>query len=91
MSARQLIVLAVAAVAAIGALFLIRTLGSNRPAQSEQTAEAVSGVQVLVVARDVPQGAALTASAGGGIIRSVFNDFYAPKQHSRTCILLLVA
>lgn len=59
MSARQLIVLAVAAIAAIGALFLIRTLGSNRPAQSEQTAEAVSGVQVLVVSRDIPQGAAL--------------------------------
>jgi pilus assembly protein CpaB len=60
MSARQLIVLAVAAIAAIAALFLIRGLGSNRAAPSSEAAQPVAGEQVLVAARDIPQGAALS-------------------------------
>ncbi|MCR6643947.1 MAG: Flp pilus assembly protein CpaB [Terricaulis sp.] len=61
MSARQLIVLAIAAVAAIGALFLIRSM-NNRPAAPAQTAAPIAGEQVLVAARDIPQGAALAPS-----------------------------
>lgn len=62
MSARQLIILAVAFVAAIGALFVIR--GMNQPRPEPESAEqiAINGQQVLVMTRDVPQGAALTAS-----------------------------
>jgi len=62
MSARQLIVLVVAAVAAIGALFLIRGMGGNRAQPTAETAAPIAGEQVLVAARDVPQGAALTPS-----------------------------
>lgn len=58
MSARQLIVLAIAAIAAIGALVLIR--GMNAPKQGAETASAVVGEEVLVAARDIAQGAALT-------------------------------
>ena len=63
MSARQLIVLAVAAIAAIGALLIIRGMGGQRaePA-SAQTIESIAGEQVLVVTRDIPQGAALVPS-----------------------------
>lgn len=61
MSARQLIVLVVAAVAAIGALFLIRGMGDNA-APTAAEAEPVAGEQVLVAARDIAQGAALTPS-----------------------------
>lgn len=61
MSARQLIVLVVAAIAAIGALFLIRGMGQAPEASTELTAP-VAGQQVLVAARDVPQGAALSPS-----------------------------
>ena len=58
MSARQLIVLVVAAIAALGALLLIR--GMNRPhEETAQKAEPIAGEQVLVVTHDVPQGAAL--------------------------------
>ena len=60
MSARQLIVLAVAALAAIGALFMFRNLG---PSQTEAAASTpVAGEHVLVAARDIAQGAALTPS-----------------------------
>lgn len=62
MSARQLIVLVIAAVAAIGALFLIRGMGGNNAETTAEQATPVSGQQVLVVARNVPQGAALTPS-----------------------------
>lgn len=62
MSARQLIVLVVAAVAAIGALFLIRSMGGGNAETAAAEGEPVAGEQVLVVARDVPQGAALTPS-----------------------------
>jgi pilus assembly protein CpaB len=62
MSARQLIVLVVAAIAAIGALFLIRGMGARDEAPVEADAAAIAGEQVLVAARDVPQGAALTPS-----------------------------
>lgn len=62
MSARQLIVLVVAGIAAIGALLLIRGMGARQAAPA-QTAEApIAGEQVLVAARDVAQGAALTPS-----------------------------
>lgn len=59
MSARQLIILAIAFVAAIGALLLIRGMGAQDP-QPEAPGEAIAGEQVLVAAKDVPQGAALT-------------------------------
>lgn len=62
MSARQLIVLVVAAVAAIGALFLIRGMGSDRAETAANTSDPIAGEQVLVAARDVPQGAALAPS-----------------------------
>ncbi|MBL8542297.1 MAG: Flp pilus assembly protein CpaB [Hyphomonadaceae bacterium] len=61
MSARQLIVLVIAAIAAIGALLLIRGMGA-RNAAPEETAAAGAGLQVLVAARDIQQGAALTPS-----------------------------
>jgi pilus assembly protein CpaB len=59
MSARQLIILAIAFVAAAGALFLIRGMGAERPAPA--AAADVDAQRVLVAARDIPQGAALTA------------------------------
>ena len=64
MSARQLIVLAIAAIAAIGALLLIRGMGaSNNHAQAAAKVEApIAGEQVLVVANDIPQGAAIKSS-----------------------------
>lgn len=62
MSARQLIVLVVAAIAAIGALLLIRNMGSNDAAPTAENADPVAGQQILVAARDVPQGAALAPS-----------------------------
>lgn len=61
MSARQLIVLVVAGIAAVAALLLIRGMGRRDDAPAQQ-AEQVSGQQVLVAARNVPQGAALTPS-----------------------------
>jgi len=61
MSARQLIVLVVAAIAAIGALFVIRGMGGDsEPAATDSSA--IAGEQVLVAARDLPQGAALAPS-----------------------------
>jgi len=62
MSARQLIILAVAFVAAIGALFVIRGMNQPRPEPDAAEQIAINGQQVLVMTRDVPQGAALTAS-----------------------------
>ncbi len=62
MSARQLIVLVVAAIAAVGALLLIRSLGSGQAEQTTAEAEQIAGEQVLVAARDIPQGAALAPS-----------------------------
>ncbi|MBI1188217.1 MAG: Flp pilus assembly protein CpaB [Alphaproteobacteria bacterium] len=60
MSARQIIVLAIAFVAAIGALLVIRTMGRDaRPAVA--AAADIPGERVLVAAKDIPQGAALTA------------------------------
>lgn len=61
MSARQLIVLVIAGIAAVAALLLIRGMGSREEAPAEE-AEQISGEQILVAARDVPQGAALTPS-----------------------------
>jgi pilus assembly protein CpaB len=61
MSARQLIVLVVAAIAAIGALLLIRGMGARDQAPSAES-EPIAGDQVLVAARNVAQGAALSPS-----------------------------
>ncbi len=61
MSARQLIVLVVAAIAAVGALLLIRGMASRDAAPTE-TAEPIAGEQVLVAARDISHGAALAPS-----------------------------
>lgn len=61
MSARQLIVLVVAAIAAVGALLLIRGMGARDTAPAEEV-EQIAGEQVLVAARDIAQGAALTPS-----------------------------
>lgn len=60
MSPRQIIVLVIAAIAAIGALLVIRGMGARRA--EPEAAQAVSGVQVLVAARAIGQGAALTPS-----------------------------
>lgn len=57
MSVRQIIVLAVALIAAIGALVMVRGLGRT-PEKAEPTV-AVSGPRVLVAARDVAVGVAL--------------------------------
>jgi pilus assembly protein CpaB len=62
MSARQLIVLAIAAVAAIGALLLIRGMSSRDAEPTAAAEETIAGEQVLVVTRDIPQGAALVPS-----------------------------
>lgn len=62
MSARQLIVLAFAAFAAIGALLLIRGMGSHPAPQTAEEAAPIAGEQVLVAARDVAPGAALAPS-----------------------------
>lgn len=62
MSARQLIVLVVAAIAAIGALLVIRGMGGSNTEPAESDASAIAGEQVLVAARDLPQGAALAPS-----------------------------
>lgn len=62
MSPRQIIVLVVAAIAAIGALLVIRGMGAPRPAQTTQAGPPIAGQQVLVAAHDVRQGAALAPS-----------------------------
>lgn len=62
MSARQLIVLVVAAIAAVGALFLIRGMGSRTATATSEVAAPIAGEQVLIAARDIAQGAALTPS-----------------------------
>jgi pilus assembly protein CpaB len=62
MSARQLIVLVVAGIAAVAALLLIRGMGGGREDAPAAEAAQIAGEQVLVAARDVPQGAALTPS-----------------------------
>ena len=49
MSARQLIVLAIAAIAAVGALLLIRGMGRNDAPEAAATS-AIAGQQVLVAA-----------------------------------------
>ena len=61
MSPRQLIVLAIAALAAIAAVFTGLHLTAPPPAPTEQ-AVAVEGQQVLVITRDMPQGTVLQAS-----------------------------
>ena len=49
MSARQLIVLVVAAIAAVGALLLIRTMGGHHEARATEQATPINGEQILVV------------------------------------------
>lgn len=60
MSVRQIMVLAVAFIAAIGALVVIRGMRAEPAAPAARPAP-IAGEQVLVAARDVHQGAALTA------------------------------
>ncbi len=62
MSARQLIVLVVAAIAAIGALLLIRSMGASGDAPVVEAGAPIEGEQILVAARDLQQGAALAPS-----------------------------
>ena len=62
MSARQLIVLAIAAIAAIGALLIIRGMGGQRAEPAAAAPQNIGGEQILVVTRDIPQGAALVPS-----------------------------
>ncbi len=62
MSARQLIVLVIAALAAVGALLLIRGMNAPREAPQAESTVAMPGEDVLVAARDVAQGVALTAA-----------------------------
>jgi pilus assembly protein CpaB len=59
MSVRQIIVLGVALIAALGALFVVRTMAGSR--QKEQVVATVAdvGPRVLVAARDVAAGIAL--------------------------------
>ena len=70
MSARQLIVLVVAGIAAVAALLLIRGMGGRDAAPAEE-GEQISGQQILVAARDLPQGAAL---APGDLAVALFPD-----------------
>jgi pilus assembly protein CpaB len=58
MSVRQLIVLGVALLAAVGALFMVRSLSGRRAEVAAPTVAQV-GPRVLVAARDVPAGQAL--------------------------------
>lgn len=60
MSPRQLIVLAVALVAAVGAVLLVR-FNAPAPPPAQEPASAPRGEQVLVAARAVEQGAALSS------------------------------
>lgn len=62
MSPRQLIVLVVAAIAAVGALLLIRGMGSRPAPQAAENATPIAGEQVLVAAHDIAEGAALAPS-----------------------------
>lgn len=58
MSVRQLIVLGVALLAAVGALFIVRGMGNRTPEAVTPTVAEV-GPRVLVASRDVPAGQAL--------------------------------
>ncbi|MDX2233915.1 MAG: Flp pilus assembly protein CpaB, partial [Hyphomonadaceae bacterium] len=62
MSVRQLIVLGVALLAAVGALFMVRGLSNRAPAESVRPTVAEVGPRVLVASRDVPAGQALQPS-----------------------------
>jgi pilus assembly protein CpaB len=46
----------------VGALLLIRGFGARQAEQTAAEAEQIAGQQVLVAARDIPQGAALAPS-----------------------------
>ncbi len=62
MSARQLIVLAIAALAAVGALLLIRGMNASRDTPQAEAVAPMPGEDVLVAARDIAQGVALTSA-----------------------------
>ncbi|MES1198746.1 MAG: Flp pilus assembly protein CpaB [Pseudomonadota bacterium] len=84
MSARQLIVLGVALIAALGALFLIKGMGA-RPAPAQAQAEVIPGQQVLVALHDIPQGAALSSGDVGPRLfpsASVNSQFVPASQAS---------
>ncbi|HVY84618.1 MAG TPA: Flp pilus assembly protein CpaB [Caulobacterales bacterium] len=84
MSARQLIVLGVAFLAAIAALFLIKGMGA-RPSPHQAEAAAIAGEQVLVALHDIPQGAALTSADFGPRLfpqASVNSQFVSATQQA---------
>lgn len=62
MSARQVIVLVAAAIAAVAALFIIRSMTASPASPTAAAEQPIAGEQVLVAARDIPQGAALAPS-----------------------------
>jgi pilus assembly protein CpaB len=65
MSPRQIIVLVVAAIAAIGALLVIRGMGGRHQTEAAKAPAPIAGEQVLVAAHDIQQGAALAPSDVG--------------------------
>lgn len=79
MSARQLILLGVALLAAIGAFLLIRGMGNSAPA--EAPAEAIAGEEVLVAAHPIAQGVALT---DGDLTPRLFPSASVNPQFIRT-------
>lgn len=62
MSVRQLIVLGVALLAAVGALFMVRGLAARKPAEVAKPVVAVTGPRVLVIAKDKTAGSTLQAT-----------------------------
>lgn len=86
MSVRQLIVLGVALLAAVGALFMVRGLASRKPVEIAKPVVAVTGPRVLVTAKDVSAGTALQATdlewrvwAETGLSPSFVSDKTDPK------------
>lgn len=59
MSTRQVIVLVIAGIAAIGALLIFRGMGAQRAQATATPVETIAGEEVLVAAHDIKQGAAL--------------------------------
>jgi pilus assembly protein CpaB len=59
MSPRQIIILGVALLAALGALFIVRGMANRQPQQTAAPVVAVQGPRVLVASKDVATGATL--------------------------------
>jgi pilus assembly protein CpaB len=62
LSVRQFIILALALVAAVAAILVIRSNSGGGAAEAEQVAAPVPGQNVLVATRDLPQGALLASA-----------------------------